>query len=228
MLAAMPDLADVDVSSVERFLATWYGPPDRPAAVLPSGAAWRSLPEPLRAWYALASRYSVPLTFHNAVVEPDQVYQEADKVVFWVENQGGYLWAADAEGDDPMVHERADVDGAPWQPTGVPLSGFLLNVVILEACIGGARYRATSVDITEAQTTACLAPLRPMPYPGPTYRGQLYVDHQTLAFVTPSSDDRWWVTLGAHTSAAIAQLIARTTGIGWDIEPADDRGGSLA
>jgi hypothetical protein len=217
----MPDFADIDVSSLERFLATWYGPPDRPSTVLPGAAAPLPLPGSLREWYALTSRYSVPLTFHNTVLQPDQVHEDGGKRVFWVENQEVYLWAADPEGDDPMVHERANVDGEPWHPTGVPLSGFLLNVAIFEACIGGAPYTAKTGSITGTQATDCLASLRPMPYPGPTYQGHLYVDHQTLAFATRSYDDVWRVTLGARTRAVIEHLITRTTGISWDVESTD-------
>jgi hypothetical protein len=118
MLAAMPDFADVDVSSPERFLASWYGPPDRPAAVLPDLAGALSLPGPLRAWCAVTSRYRRRLTFHNTVLPPDKVYQDAVKWAFWVENQEVVLWAFDPQGDDPMVHERANVEGEPWHPTG--------------------------------------------------------------------------------------------------------------
>jgi hypothetical protein len=221
MLAAMPDLVDVDVRTLERFLATWYGPPDRPAAGRPGAAAPRSLPRPLREWYIATSRYSRPLTFHNTVLEPDQVQEDGGKLVFWVENQEVVLWAADRDGDDPMVYERVNVDGAPWHPTGVPLSGFLLNVAILEACMGGASCTAHAAGLNEAQTTDCLAPLRPMPYLGPTYRGQLYVGRQMLAFATWSPGDLWELYLAARTSTAIEQLITGTTGISWDVGSLD-------
>lgn len=217
----MPDLVDVDVSTLERFLATWYGPPNRAAAGRPGAAAPRPLPRPLREWYIATSRYSRPLTFHNTVLEPEQVQEDGGKLVFWVENQEVVLWAADRDGDDPMVYERANVDGEPWHPTGVPLSGFLLNIAILEACMGGASCIATAEGLNEAQAADCLAPLRPMPYPGPTYQGHLAVGHQTLAFATPSSDDLWSVTLAARTSTAIEQLITGTTGISWNVESLD-------
>jgi hypothetical protein len=218
----MPDLVDVDVSTLERFLATWYGPPDRAAAGRPGAAPPRSLPTPLREWYIATSRYSRPLTFHNTVLEPEQVQEDGGKLVFWVENQEVVLWAADRDGDDPMVYERVNVDDEPWHPTGVPLSAFLLNIAILEACMGGASCTAYAEGLNEAQTADCLAPLRPMPYPGPTYRGQLYAGPQVLGFATGSPGDQWYLYLAARTSTAIQQLITRTTGISWDVGSLDD------
>src|SRR5688572_20240143 len=90
--------------TVKRFLASWYGPPDRDGRI-PAASDW--LPAPLQAWYEVTLSYSAPVTFHNTLLEADDVEEHDGKLVFWVENQAVYEWAADPDDEDPLVFERA-------------------------------------------------------------------------------------------------------------------------
>jgi hypothetical protein len=195
------ELFDIGPDSVRRFFATWYGPPDRVGGI--PGAAER-LPSPLRAWYEAASSYSTPVMFHNMILDPGEVGEVDGKLVFWLESQEVYEWAADPDDDDPLVYERATVDGEPWHPTGVRLSAFLVSVAVFEAVLG-AEHSLHVEDLAKTARDGRLAQLRPMPVPGPTIGAQLYAGDGLLAFVGPHGDaerpltpsTRWWVYLAA-------------------------------
>jgi hypothetical protein len=197
----MEELFDIDGRSLERFLRSWYGPPDQAAAIAP--AAGR-LPAPLRAWYAAAGSYSAPITFHNKLLEPDGVEERDGKYVFWMENQSVYEWAYDPDGDDALVFERSTTEGEPWHPTGVQLLAFLVSVAAFEAVMG-ADLVIHGENLTGGQVDALLAPLRPLPMPGPTAGAQLYAGDGLLAFSGRFDHGEhgmtlaapWWVYLAA-------------------------------
>jgi len=209
------ELFDIGPDSVRRFFGNWYGPPDRTGEI--PGEAER-LPGPLQAWYEAASSYSSPVTFHNRILDPDEVDEHDGKLVFWLENQEVYEWAADPDDDDPLVYERATVDGEPWHPTGVRLSAFLVSVAVFEAVLS-AEHSLHAADLTEAERGDLLAPLRPLPMPGPTVGAQLYAGEGLLAFVGPHGDGaqnrtsstRWWAYLAATDAHRLRDLGSSAT-----------------
>jgi hypothetical protein len=202
IILGMVELFEIGPDSVARFLARWYGLPTRGPAV-PTAAL--RLPQPLRDWYAATSRYTKPVTFHNTVPDPDDVKEIDGKLVFWVENQEVYEWGCDPEGADPLVYERAAVDGEPWHPTGVRLSAFLVTAAVFEAVLAG-EHVAHADELTREERDWVLAPLRPLPIPGPTEQGQLYASDELLAFVGPNGIDEeapassatWWLYITAR------------------------------
>jgi hypothetical protein len=157
--AGVEELFGGGPGSVKRFLARWYGPPERTGEV-PTVA--HHLPLQLQAWYESVSGYSFPVTFHNTVLGPDQAYGRDGKLVFWKENQEVYEWAADLNDEDPLVDERATVEGEPWHPTGIRLSAFLASVAVIEAVMG-AEHARYEVGRTEAERDSLLSELRPLP-----------------------------------------------------------------
>ncbi len=178
----MRELFHVDGNSLERFLTRWYGPPDRQRVTVEVDG----VPGPLRDWFELTSCWSTPVTAQSRVLS--QPRQENGKLVFWVENQGVWLWATTADGDDPPVYDRENVDGAVWQPTGEPLSTFLLHVAVFEAVMG-ASHCAYAGWVSPAQFEEILAPLRPLPMPDwhwPTGGHRLYAADGLLALGGPN------------------------------------------
>jgi hypothetical protein len=173
--------------SLERFVARWYGP-------LPEPASWRnadlSCPPALQHWYALSRR--APLTSQNDVLERQRLTPGEDgMVVFYVENQGVWLWAYDpADGDDPQVHERENEYGIAWTPSGSRLSEFLLQVAVFEAVLG-AEHAAATYWSTPSQARTILAGLSPMPmahwsWPHPGHH--FYVGEDLMALAGPAVD----------------------------------------
>jgi hypothetical protein len=196
------ELFDIGQDSVARFLARWYGPPERPPTLLPGA---QRLPRPLRDWYAATSCYLRPVTVYNTVLGPEKVEEVDGKLVFWLENQEVYEWGCDLDGDDPFVYERPSVEGAPWYPTSVPLSAFLVSVAVFEAVLN-AEHRAHGSELSPTHSEQVLAPLRPLPMPGPTAHAQLYADGNLLGFAgrhcagdeLPEPSTPWWVYLAAR------------------------------
>lgn len=180
----MRELFHVGADSLEQFLTRWYGPADREAAV--TAVDGDAVPRPLRDWFALTARWSTPVsTQHHVLSQP---WIEDGRLVFWVENQGVWLWATTAGGDDPPVYDRENVDGEPWQPTGVALSAFLLHVAVFEAVMS-CQHGASASWVSLTQWEAILAPLRPLPMPDwrwPAAGHRLYAADGLLAFCGPN------------------------------------------
>lgn len=181
---AVRELFHVEGDSLERFLSHWYGPPDRkPVAAAVDG---NGVPGPLRDWFELTSRWSTPVATQNRVLS--QPWVEDGKLVFWVENQGVWLWATAPDGADPPVYDRENVDGAVWQPTGELLSAFLVHVAVFEAVMGAA-HGGCACWVSPAQWEEILAPLRPLPMPEwrwPTGGHRLYAADGLLALGGPN------------------------------------------
>lgn len=216
----MRELFDVEPDSLERFLIRWYGPPDKEPADV--GA---ELPRPLREWFEVTSRWSTPVIVQNRVEREPWI--DNGKSVVWVENQGVWLWAIDPEGDDPPVFDRENEDGVPWQPTGVPLSTFLLHATVFEA-IWGAAGASTSWVSTD-RLAQILAPLRTLPMPDwrwPEQGHRLYAADGLLAFAGPNpgpgetAETTTWceVVLAADRPDRLAYL-TEIEGVDWDTPP---------
>ena len=94
-------------------------------------------------------------------------------MVFYVENQGVWLWAY-GEGDDPQVYDRENEDGRAWQPSGVRLSDFLFQMTVVETVFGSERGVGAS-DLSQPDFDRIVRPLTavdmtPWRWPGPEHR----------------------------------------------------------
>lgn len=208
----MEELFEIDLTSVQRFLARWYGAPDRARTPVTRP----DLPPALNAWYEATLAYSRAVTSQNRVLGPDEIVREGDKLVFWVENQHVYEWATGTGEDNPQVYERSTSVGEPWHLTGVRLTEFMVTVAVFEA-IMTYEHAVYGGELTPDQLTAAVAPLRPLPLPGPMFGGQLYSTadtsdgEHTIAFATPAApEDRstWWVWIAAQNPTRLAHLDA--------------------
>lgn len=182
----MRDVLDCACPRLDRFLTRWYGQPDRGAA--PAVQTGHRMPRPLCEWFQVVSRWSRPIAVQNRVLGVDEVWVEDGRLVFWVENQGVWLWGVDLEGDDPRVYDRENEPGRPWQPTSVTLSVFLVHVAVFEA-VWNAQFGAVAAWITPDRLDEVLAPLTPIPgaaWRWPSPRHQLYVGDEVLAFAGPN------------------------------------------
>jgi hypothetical protein len=89
---------------VERVVAYWRGPRRTEDGLPAQELKARRLPDPLRHWYELYGRRADLLRCPGHILAPDEL--EADdegQLVFYVEEQGVYLWATRPEGEDPPV-----------------------------------------------------------------------------------------------------------------------------
>src|SRR5206468_2654566 len=93
-----------------------------------------ALPKPLRWWYRLVGHRESSICNQIFLQAPSELRPDADgRVVFYVENQGVYLWSIMLEGDDPPVWSRFQQPGVPWTQEGMSLSEFLIGACLFQA-----------------------------------------------------------------------------------------------
>ncbi|MEW2253227.1 hypothetical protein AB0907_38635 [Streptomyces sp. NPDC006975] len=76
-------------------------------------------------------------------VKPEDLRRGADgMLVFWIDNQHGYYWAADPDSVKHQVFDRTNTS-AEWKPTGESVERFLLHRTVHEALVGtGNKFSA--------------------------------------------------------------------------------------
>jgi hypothetical protein len=207
--------------AVARFIEAWHGP----AARAPRELLLGPLPESVRRLASLAEGW--PAVFvQNELVDDPEWARDGNRRVFYVENQGVYVWATDGVGADPVVWGRFNEPDERWQAEREPLSRFLLQIVVFEAILG-APYGAAASWITLPQLQAALGPLERLPWGSwrwPAEPSWFYAGSDALAFV--GSNGRWpWgpsdhfdAFIGARTRKGLAYL-RDVQGIRWDREP---------
>ena len=187
--------------AVGNFLAGWYGPPNSVRADASS-----SEPPALRKWRQSVARWDRPIVVQNQLVPRDSADVEDDLVVFYVENQGIWLWAY-GEGDDPPVYDRENEESRAWQPSGASLSDFLFQMTVVETVFGSERGAGAS-DLSPQDFDRIVGPLTavemtPWRWPGPEHR--LWLADGVAAFggvneipgANAAPGSRWEVWLAA-------------------------------
>src|SRR5207248_9673903 len=147
------------------------------------------------------------------------------------ENQGVRLWAVDPDEDDGEVYDRENEPGRPWEPTGVPLSVFLVHVAVFEAVMAAA-CGASAAWITDDQLQHVLAPVTRIPraawrWPCPMHR--LYACDGLLAMAGPNNGptdvpdtaEYREVFIAGRDPSRVAYL-KDIAGINWDWSSWDD------
>jgi hypothetical protein len=196
---------------LESFLCSWYGRPDRPSISLGLDFDW--VPEALRGWYELSSRWSVALTANKRFLPVTAFKQEDDKYIF-LGDQGDWAWAFDPA--DPTVVYVAEGDD-PWQVVPESFTEFLLHNAISEAVETGA-VTQWSNDITDTPLRAALSPFSIIEFrewSWPSAGGQLYMNSEAIALVQKkyryrepwdTVEGHYELTIGAKSQQSIAYL----------------------
>jgi hypothetical protein len=176
----LDELVTVGPHSLECFVERWYGPPTVPAPPLSSGLRYA-----LAHWYQLAGTYDRPLIHQNHLLEPAEFRRESGRVVFYVENQGVWLWGYDASDTarDPEVFDCEAEPGRQWLSTSESLSEFMLHVAVFEAILGSP-VGAGNFGCTRYELDLILRPfarvgLPAWRWPAPEHR--LYCGREILA-----------------------------------------------
>jgi hypothetical protein len=191
----------------------WHGPLGPGDSLTPGELEGKPLPVPLRRWFELAGRRTEILSWQNQLLGPDELKPVDDgRLLFYVENEGVYLWSTDPAGNDPPVWGRFNEPGEPWTPEGMTLSEFLIGVCLFEAIIQ-APYGATAAWADQEvlkKLTAVLHPLSLVPWRWPAYPSQFYGRNGAFAFVCPNDDcqgqEALSIWVGAKTDQPIAFL----------------------
>jgi hypothetical protein len=106
MICGVYELDVIADDSLGRFVARWYGLPDRPRRDLPGVPDL--LPEPLAEWHRVAARYSLPLSRDHVMIDPADLVESGGLVRFW------------AGADDWYSYAPGNVDHAPGASDHAP------------------------------------------------------------------------------------------------------------
>jgi hypothetical protein len=170
------------------------------------------LPVPLRWWFRLGGRSGV-LSYQNKFLLPERLRLTDDgKLIFYVENQGVYLWSTAPEGDDPRVWGRFNENGVPWTDEGMPLSEFLIGVALFEAIIQ-APFGASAAWIEQEQLDRLSTELPELPlisWRWPGYPSRFYGCKGAFMFSAPNNDSQgnkaFSVWIGSKTPGPVKFL----------------------
>jgi hypothetical protein len=110
--------------------------------------------------------------------------------VFYVENQGVYVWSTLPEGEDPPVWGRFNEPGEPWTEEGMTLSEFLIQACLFEAVMSAPHGAATGW-VNEPTLTRIVTPLPRLPlapWHWPVYPTYFHAGGGAFVFSCPSGD----------------------------------------
>jgi hypothetical protein len=205
----MEELETIDESSLDRFMARWYG-------VTRSGddAGDLRTPPPLARWYELASAGGERVAQYYQVRSPDTLEVVDGLLVFCDDAAGEFVWACEREAADPATFERMN-DESQWHETGFRLSSLLLYIAVAGAvmnpAIGMVKTTISSGDFALAigHFRKLENPLWSWPDPSLSY----YAGDRVLAYGGPGGDPAGWQLLvGAQDAEALSML----DGIEWE------------
>jgi hypothetical protein len=210
-----------DAHTLRRFVETWHGPPTHGTDRVEVDA----LPPPLAELAAIAVAWPSAIVQNELVLDPEPMANDGRRL-FYVENQGVYLWAIDPRGPDPVVWGRFNDTGEPWLAEREPLSRFVVQVALFEA-IFGAPHGASAAWVALPQLELVVSPMELLPFGSwrwPSEPSWFYAGADILCFACPNSPqprgptDQWSVAVAARTAEPVAYL-RQLTGIRWDREP---------
>jgi hypothetical protein len=186
----------------------WHGPIGLDDGIAEKDLNVKSIPFPLHWWYRLAGRREGILSWQNRLLTPDQLeFQAEGPLLFYVENQGVYVWSATLDGDDPPVLGKFNEDHVAWSPEGMTLSEFLIGACLFEAIMHAPFHAAlgSADESTFRQLSAELTPLPLVPWRWPSYPSSFFARNGAFMFAC-----RWRkstafdIYLGAKTEQALA------------------------
>lgn len=144
------------IEALRLFVERWFGTgPD--ASPLPQ------MPTPLAALHRL-TRANPKMIGHNALVPPHELERRDGRTVFYVENQHVCEWAFDDEGEDPAVWYRENDHRARWEREPEPLSAFVIQLVLLEASLGGRAFGGAAGCLDLPASDRLRNRFRPLPF----------------------------------------------------------------
>jgi hypothetical protein len=206
-----------------RLITYWHGPGEPELRPADDRLQARRLPRPLRWWYERGARRSGVYGGQNRLLGPDDLVDLDGHLLFYVENQGVYLWATEGEGADPPVWGRFDGD-EPWVREEVSLSGFLVQACLFEA-IFSAPFGASVAWAGQETLDRVTAPLHPVPlgaWRWPAYPSRFWAGGGAFVFAGPNGppdgDPAYSIWAGAKSERPLAYLKA-VADESWELTP---------
>ncbi|MFF4588046.1 hypothetical protein [Streptomyces sp. NPDC001388] len=213
----MFDPVDIDLPD---FLTRWHGEP------LPSGQGLSpdvsSLPEPLREWHVLASRWRKLRFGANRMIKPSLIQFDQGKAVFMRDATGDWAWAFGEENPD-LVYEG--VPGGEWHSVPERLAEFLVHATVIET-IALVEASLLGDQVPDEELPGILAPMQEVGFgewrwPRTGYR--IFMTDSLIASVGPAVEPRSpWLNRSGYSSVRISgaspsalEYLHSTTSVKW-------------
>jgi hypothetical protein len=201
------------LSVLRQFAELWHGPIRPGDGYAEDELQGRPIPHPLRRWFRLAGHRRGVFSGQNALLAPEELTVDSDgRVIFYVENQGVYVWSTMLEGDDPPVLGRFDDPETPWTEEGVTLSEFLIGACLFQATMS-ARFGAAASwadQTTLDQVATHLTPLPLVPWRWPASPARFYARKGAFMFACPNNGNQGneavSIWIGSKTAEPLAFL----------------------
>jgi len=204
--------------ALHTFVTNWYAAlssgfaePDTPTLVVPR------LPAPLVDFYRTAAGRPQILGIQNTIFPPHDIrpYGDSGLVCFGSENVGVFQLLMDPTVADPPVLYDV-LAGGRLVTEREPLSGYLLQFVLLEAAVQGPYGGSASLNQQQVQRFVSHlqpVPLRPLRIPAdPT---EFYVAPGLVAMISKCGDDWFELNVGSRCRSALRPM--REPGFAWNI-----------
>ena len=199
---------------LEAFLASWFGSRDDVSEIVESDL--ELLPDGLRKWFDLISRWEIPLEGAKTLFLPSEMAEEDGKYIFMADH-GGWAWAFDP--DIPQTIYEAK-DDEPWRPFLGGWSDVFFYHAFTEA-IEAAPVVKWCADISESDLRRVLQPFGEIAFadskwPAPVWRW--YATEGLIADAGPKKGPRgrFAITVGAK-SREMLELLDLPSGIDWHV-----------
>lgn len=202
---------------LDALIEYWHGPTQAGQGFSVRELADRKLPVPLRWCYERYGLCQEILSGQNRLLGPGQLQPaEEGRVLFYVENQGVYLWSTEAAGDDPPVWGRFNEEGTPWVEEEVSLSEFLIQVCLTEA-IFSAPYGASAAWTGQSTLDRIAAVVPPVPlgaWQWPTYPTRFYARNEVFMLAGPNGEIEgeqgysvWVAAISRHPLTFLKEIV---------------------
>lgn len=200
---------------LRRLAEYWHGPIGPSEGFAEEELRGKPVPFPLRWWYQLAGRNERILSGQNKLLEPAELTLDNEgRLLFYVENQGVYLWSTTLESDDPPVWGKFNESDKPWTEEGMSLSEFLIGACLFEA-IMQAPFGASAAwaeETTLNKISVELPPLPLVPWRWPSYPSRFFARNGAFMFASPNDDNQgnkaFSIWIGAKSERPLAFLKA--------------------
>lgn len=189
------------------FLSTWFGISIDVQNQHSQESAHKGVPMVLSQFKRLLRGHALRSIFKQNVLLPiAKLSPQANPFVFYVENQGVYLWATDNSSDNPPVYGMHDGARGGWQLEEERLAGFLCQACMFEAVMQ-APYGASRSLVRETEFASILEHWELTPFGRwrwPAHPSEFLQADGALAFFCPNGNEGFSFWCGAPSAERIA------------------------
>jgi hypothetical protein len=214
-LHSLNDRSPIDqrLAVVRQVVEYWHRPLRSNDGCTDEELCGTNLPMSLRWWFKTAGHRESVISGQNFLQTPgDMKLDDEGRLLFYVENQGVYLWSTTLEGDDPPVWGCFNETHVPWSKEGMTVSEFLMGACLFQAIMDApfGASMAWAEQGTLDRIAEVIHPLPLVPWRWPLYPSRFYARNGAFMFAAPNSDNQgnmaFSIWIGAKAKEPLAFL----------------------